>query len=120
MPSGQIHLFKKKQPLIYKLEDGKYMIDLVESFKKMKALRPDYIIPGHGPVCGIEAIDKQQRYMEKMMEIAKKWQHQDGEAAIPAGELDALVGFYPLYGRPESTMRARVVESIGVAGNPKF
>lgn len=31
-----VNLFKKKQPLIYKLEDGKYMIDIAESFKKMK------------------------------------------------------------------------------------
>ncbi len=28
-----VHLFKK-EPLIYKLEDGKYIIDLPESFKK--------------------------------------------------------------------------------------
>ena len=31
-----VNLFKKKQPLIYKLEDGKYMIDIAESFKKFK------------------------------------------------------------------------------------
>ncbi len=31
-----VNLFKKKQPLIYKLEDGKYMIDLVESFDKLR------------------------------------------------------------------------------------
>ena len=31
-----VHLFHKKTPLVYKLEDGKYMVDLVESFKKMR------------------------------------------------------------------------------------
>lgn len=31
-----VNLFKKKEPLIYKLEDGKYVIDLIESFKKMR------------------------------------------------------------------------------------
>ncbi len=31
-----VNLFKKKQPLIYKLDDGKYMIDVVESLKKMR------------------------------------------------------------------------------------
>jgi predicted nucleic acid-binding Zn-ribbon protein len=31
-----VNLFKKEQPLIYKLEDGKYMIDIVESFQKMR------------------------------------------------------------------------------------
>jgi len=29
-----VNLFNKKQPLVYKLEEGKYMIDLAESFKK--------------------------------------------------------------------------------------
>ncbi len=29
-----VNLFKKSQPLIYKLEDGKYMVDIKESFKK--------------------------------------------------------------------------------------
>ncbi|MEA3399311.1 MAG: Zn-ribbon containing protein [Patescibacteria group bacterium] len=30
-----VNLFKKREPLIYKLEDGKYIIDLIESFKKI-------------------------------------------------------------------------------------
>jgi predicted nucleic acid-binding Zn-ribbon protein len=29
------HLFSKDHPLIYKLEDGKYIIDLASSFKKL-------------------------------------------------------------------------------------
>lgn len=31
-----VNLFQKKQPLVYKLQDGKYMIDLLETFKKMR------------------------------------------------------------------------------------
>jgi len=31
-----VHLFNKKTPLIYKLDEGKYMIDIAESFRKMK------------------------------------------------------------------------------------
>ncbi len=31
-----VHLFHEKQPLVYKLEDGKYMVDLIESFKKLR------------------------------------------------------------------------------------
>lgn len=31
-----VNLFKKGHPLIYKLEDGKYMIDLPETFKKIR------------------------------------------------------------------------------------
>ncbi|MGM5481273.1 MAG: Zn-ribbon domain-containing protein [Nanobdellota archaeon] len=30
-----VNLFQQKHPLIYKLQDGKYVIDLLESFKKM-------------------------------------------------------------------------------------
>jgi len=91
----------------------------LDSLEKMKALKPDFIIPGHGPVCGVEAITKQQSYMEKMIEIAKTWRPEDGEAAIPAADLDYLLAEYPLYG-PEAFMRGRVVESIGVAAKPKF
>ncbi len=29
-----VNLFKKKHPLIYKLEDGKYVVDINESFSK--------------------------------------------------------------------------------------
>jgi len=31
-----VNLFKEKEPLVYKLEDGKYMVDLIESFKKLR------------------------------------------------------------------------------------
>ena len=31
-----VKLFNKKNPLVYKLEEGKYMIDLPESFKREK------------------------------------------------------------------------------------
>lgn len=30
-----VNLFEKKQPLIYRLEDGKYMVDVAETFKKL-------------------------------------------------------------------------------------
>ena len=30
-----VKLFKKDQPLVYKLEEGKYVIDLAETFRKM-------------------------------------------------------------------------------------
>lgn len=31
-----VHLFSKKDPLVYKLEDGKYVIDLASSFERIK------------------------------------------------------------------------------------
>jgi len=31
-----VNLFNKKQPLVYKLEEGKYVIDLAESFIREK------------------------------------------------------------------------------------
>ena len=91
-----------------------------ESFKKMRELKADLIVPGHGPVCGEEAIDKQQKYMEKMIEIRSKWNPEEGDEAIPDGPLNELIAFYPLYGRPESVMKARIVESIRIAEEPKF
>ncbi|MCX8147154.1 MAG: Zn-ribbon domain-containing protein [Candidatus Woesearchaeota archaeon] len=30
-----VHLFNKKEPIIYKLEEGKYIIDLAETFKRV-------------------------------------------------------------------------------------
>ena len=30
-----VHLFDKKKPLVYKLADGKYVIDLASSFQKL-------------------------------------------------------------------------------------
>ncbi len=32
-----VHILDEKQPLVYKLEDGKYVVDLVESFKRMRS-----------------------------------------------------------------------------------
>ncbi len=31
-----VNLFSKKQPVIYKLEDGKYLIDIAATFEKMR------------------------------------------------------------------------------------
>mgnify|MGYP005863196243 CR=1 FL=1 len=31
-----VHLFNTKDPLVYKLEDGKYVIDIAETFKRNK------------------------------------------------------------------------------------
>lgn len=31
-----VNLFNVKTPLVYKLEDGKYVVDLIETFKKMR------------------------------------------------------------------------------------
>jgi cyclase len=91
-----------------------------ESFNKMRELKAARIVPGHGPVCGNEAIENQQRYMEKMVEVRSKWNPEEGEEAIPASAIDELMGYYPLHGRPEKMMRARIVESIRVAGDPQF
>ena len=92
----------------------------LQSFDTMRTLKASHIIPGHGPVCGDEAIDKQQQYMEKMMELRSRWNPEEGEAAIPKDALDELVAFYPLHGRPETAMRTRVAESIRIAGDPQF
>lgn len=92
----------------------------LRSFDKMRELKPDRIIPGHGPVCGLEAVDRQQQYMEKMMAVRSRWTPEDGETGIPKDVMDELVAFYPLHSRPEAVMRSRIVESIRIAGEPQF
>lgn len=87
-----------------------------ESLAKMRDLKAERIIPGHGPVCGNEAIEKQRRYMERMAEIRTKWDL----ATIPPEAVDELLAFYPLHGRSPEMMRERVIESIRVAGDPQF
>lgn len=91
-----------------------------ESLAKMKNLKAQHIITGHGPVCGDEAIDKQQRYMEKAMEIRAKWDPAQGERTIPPGAVDELLAFYPLHGRPVAILRERVIEGIRTAWDPQF
>lgn len=36
-----VNLFKENHPLVYKLDEGKYMIDLAETFNKFRAARPE-------------------------------------------------------------------------------
>ncbi|MFT4250771.1 MAG: Zn-ribbon domain-containing protein [Candidatus Woesearchaeota archaeon] len=31
-----VNLFSEKQPLVYKLEDGKYVVDIIETFQRSK------------------------------------------------------------------------------------
>lgn len=33
-----VHLFNKKNPLVYKLDEGKYIIDLAETFKRQSGI----------------------------------------------------------------------------------
>ena len=109
-------LFNENHPY---MAEGNFQVWL-DSLEKMKALKPDFIVPGHGPVCGIETVSKQQSYMERMMKIAETWNPEAGEEAIPSDALDALLAYYPLHGRPEAYIKARMIESIRTAGNPKF
>jgi len=36
-----VHLFNKKEPLVYKLDEGKYIIDIAETFKRNKESKKD-------------------------------------------------------------------------------
>jgi predicted nucleic acid-binding Zn-ribbon protein len=36
-----VNLFKENHPLVYKLDEGKYMIDLAETFSKFRNARPE-------------------------------------------------------------------------------
>jgi cyclase len=94
--------------------------DWFKSLDKIGKLDPHRIIPGHGPVCGLEAVAKQQQYMQKMMDLHSQWDPARGNDAFPQETVDELLAFYPLHGRPEAVMRARIVESIRVAGTPRY
>lgn len=91
----------------------------LKSLDKMRAVKAKRIIPGHGPACGYEAVDKQQRYTESIMKLRDRWDPDSGKPA-PAGALEELVAAYPLHGRAESFMRERLTGSIRVAGAPQF
>jgi glyoxylase-like metal-dependent hydrolase (beta-lactamase superfamily II) len=84
----------------------------------MRELEAERIIPGHGPVCGYEAVDKLQRYIERVIEIRNRWDPADTE--VPAAVVDEVLALYPLHGRPRDPMRERVLESIRVAGEPQY
>ena len=58
--------------------------------------------------------------VEKMLEIREKYNLEERGDAIPDRAVEEILNFYPLYGRPENAMRDRIVESIEVAGNPRF
>lgn len=38
-----VNLFKENHPLVYKLDEGKYMIDLAETFNKFRSARPEIL-----------------------------------------------------------------------------
>jgi len=38
-----VHLFNKKDPIIYKLDEGKYVIDIAETFKRYSEENPELV-----------------------------------------------------------------------------
>ncbi len=38
-----VNLFRENHPLVYKLDEGKYMIDLAETFNKFRSARPEIL-----------------------------------------------------------------------------
>lgn len=39
-----VHLFNKKEPIIYKLDEGKYIIDIAETFKRYNEDKPELVV----------------------------------------------------------------------------
>ncbi|MEM0129099.1 MAG: MBL fold metallo-hydrolase [Thermoplasmata archaeon] len=81
----------------------------IEVLRRLEALRPERIVPGHGPVAGPEAIDAMVAYLEAILPLAGT----TGRPAIPAacegwkwpGQFDANVEF--LRGRAAARSRQR-------------
>jgi cyclase len=44
----------------------------LEAIERMRALGAETIVPGHGSVCGPEAIDDQERYLRWLQDVAKR------------------------------------------------
>jgi cyclase len=42
------------------------------ALERIRALRPDVIVPGHGAVCGPEAIDRQSAYLSFVQDVARR------------------------------------------------
>ena len=42
----------------------------VAAVERLKALQPETIVPGHGPVCGAEALDEQLAYFAFVQQVA--------------------------------------------------
>ena len=44
----------------------------IESVEKLRALGPETIVPGHGPVCGPELFDPTEAYLKLVQDVAKE------------------------------------------------
>jgi cyclase len=42
------------------------------ALERVRGLGPDVVVPGHGPVCGIDAIDDQVAYLRFVQEVARR------------------------------------------------
>jgi glyoxylase-like metal-dependent hydrolase (beta-lactamase superfamily II) len=62
-------------------------------------LRPDVIVPGHGPVCGIEGVEELKRYIEYVMTESRRF----FDAGLPALEAARRIdlGPYASWTQPE-------------------
>lgn len=43
----------------------------IEAIRRVEALAPDHVVPGHGPVCGIEGLQAARRYLEDVRDASR-------------------------------------------------
>lgn len=43
----------------------------IEAIRRIEALEPDHVVPGHGPVCGIEGLQAARRYLEDVRDASR-------------------------------------------------
>jgi len=54
-----------------------------ETLDLITQLQPDVIVPGHGPVCGLEGVGELKAYLEYVRNESKKW-FEDGASSLEA------------------------------------
>jgi cyclase len=68
------------------------------SLARLRALEPTVIVPGHGPVCGVDAIDAQVAYLRFVQDVARAG-FDDGLSPLDAARRTTLGRFEALTDR---------------------
>lgn len=100
-------LFAGRHPFVLDADVGQWL----NTLEVMRELDADVIIPGHGPVCDYDEVDRQQHYLELLVEVSQA----GTEGTVSEAGIKELLNYYPLHGRPEEQARERIIASIPIA-----
>jgi cyclase len=60
----------------------------LEAIERIRGLDPAVIVPGHGPVCGLEALDVVERYLRFVADLAARIDDDGGRPLDAARDVD--------------------------------